>query len=263
MGKQQIVIIGGGSSIKEGIEMGLWDHLKDKWTIGINFIYNYFTPTALCCTDVDFYNFGDVHWTKEQQKRHRKSLKDQELILMNNHPGIKEKLDNTVLINAVGGQYYQDISKGCYKTSLSGIFALSLAVYFLNEGDEIYMLGFDYGEKRNKDYERFSTSKVTLDRISEKKDGKYVTHFYDDIEHHGMGKINYYNQKGRAYMDFGPYMGLDKVKIYNVSLISKIPSDIFPKIGYNTLFNKLQDVEHPQVDFRGYMRKKLKGAGYE
>ena len=52
---KQLIIIGGGTSIKEGIKKGLWKRLRGKWTIGINYAYRYFDSTMLCFCDSKFY----------------------------------------------------------------------------------------------------------------------------------------------------------------------------------------------------------------
>ena len=76
-------------------------------------------------------------------------------------------------------KYSRDIRHGVYKSSLVGLFALTLGIFFLDEG-EIYLLGYDYG--------------------AQGKDGKKRnrTHFYQEDTkhaHRGIGKVNYYNSK--------------------------------------------------------------------
>ena len=39
---KQIIIVGGGTSIKEGISKGLWSKLDNKYTFGLNYSYKYF-----------------------------------------------------------------------------------------------------------------------------------------------------------------------------------------------------------------------------
>ena len=36
----QLIILGGGTSIKEGIEKGLWDKIKNRFVIGTNYSFN-------------------------------------------------------------------------------------------------------------------------------------------------------------------------------------------------------------------------------
>ena len=42
----QLIIIGGGASIEEGISKNLWEKIKNKFVIGINYSYHHFpNPT--------------------------------------------------------------------------------------------------------------------------------------------------------------------------------------------------------------------------
>ncbi len=224
----QIVIIGGGTSLKEGIDKGLWNRLIGKYTIGLNHIYRYFPrPTIESYVDVDFYN------------NEYKGLKNIPLIIGKYHCNLEKKAyPNTVMLQCLP-DYYRDLKGGIYKDSLVGLFALSLAIYLLDKG-EIFLLGYDYGSNGNKD-----------------KLGRKVTHFNQgEINHTGMGKTNYYETIGRADKDFGVYTKEEKVKIYNVSLNSKI--NTFPKISYNEFFDKLKNGQVDQTKIRREARQKLK-----
>ena len=56
MKSNQLIIIGGGASITEGIKKGLWKLLKGKFTLGLNYSYHYY-PNSTCqiYVDNDFY----------------------------------------------------------------------------------------------------------------------------------------------------------------------------------------------------------------
>jgi len=83
-----------------------------------------------------------------------------------------------------------------------------------------------------------------------------LTHFYQgEINHRGVGKISYYNEKARANRDFGVYKDEKKVKIYNVSLVSKI--GVFPKISYEEFFKRLDKQVCNQDSLRKYIKEKL------
>lgn len=248
MKNKQIIIIGGGASINEGIEKGLWNKLKDKYTIGLNYSYNYFKSTFQCCVDRDFYD------------KQRDSLTSLPLIVSKKHRFSKGTLKNTILLTT-HHKYNRALKEGVYKASLVGLFALSLGIYLLDEG-EIYLLGYDFGELRKKDYRKFATSKKQLQELSYKDDkGQYLTHFYQgDIKHRGIGKVSYYNSKGRANQDLAPYKGEKKVKIYNVSKQSKI--EVFPKISYDEFFKKLDNQTYNQNFLRQEIEKKLEKLPY-
>ena len=223
----QIVIIGGGKSISEGIRMGLWNKLKDKWTIGLNYSYKYYKSTIQCFVDNDFY------------KKEIENMKKLPLIIGKHHEDYhfkKALLFNTITLNC-SPDYHKDIKKGCYKSSLCGLFALSLAIYLLDIG-EIFLLGFDFGG------------------LGKDKRGREITHFYQNkIEHRGIGKVNYYYANKRAEQNFGVYVPEKKVKIFNVSLESRIPT--FPKISYSQFFSKLKKENHNQAWIRVYIKEKL------
>ena len=238
---KQIVIIGGGASVKEGIQKGLWKKISSKWTIGLNYSFNYFDSTMLCYVDNDFYN-------KQIEK-----LEKLPLIVGKTH---KFKcLPNTIMLNT-GNKYIRDLSTGVYKSSLVGIFALSLSIYLLNEG-EIFLLGYDYGELRTEKFTKELKNPKELKEVTVKdKKNRAITHFYQGkIEHRGVGKVSYYNSHGRAKNDFKVYKNENEVKIYNVSLVSKITQ--FPKISYEEFFKKLDGKSYNQDIIRKVIIQKL------
>jgi len=241
---KQLIIIGGGTSISEGIEKRLWERIESCFVIGLNYSFRYFkNPTIQCFVDIDFY--------KEQKK----NLKYLPLIIGKHHTQMP-KLDNTISLNC-GTKYYRDLNPTIYKSSLCGLFALSLGIYLLDEG-EIFLLGADYGEKRKGKYEEHAKSKEFMRKnVVYDAKGRALTHFYqDDFVHKGSGKISYYNMKDRAEKDYGVYKEEKKVKIFNVSLISKIPSSIFPKISYDEFFKKLDNNICDQDELREEIKKK-------
>jgi hypothetical protein len=217
---KQLIIIGGGSSIKEGIEKGLWDKLKDKFVIGINFSYKYHSnPTLQCYLD------------KQVRDEHEQEFNALGLIVTKKQ-SIKNR-ENEIQIESCS-QYERNLTQGVYKGSLTGIYALSLAIHLLDEG-EIFLLGYDYGAPAGKD-----------------AGNRDITHFYQgELEHRGVGKVNYYNSKGRADQDFNVYKQEKQVKIYNVSLTSKIST--FDKISYDEFFAKLDSETYNQPELRQYL----------
>lgn len=123
MKPNQLVIIGGGQSIQEGINKNLWKRLKNTFTIGINYSYKYFKSTCLVC--MNYTEFYDTN---------RKELKELPLIITcaRPHPSKWEK--NTILINK--------------NFQLSGILALYIGIKL--KVKEIYLLGYDYSKQNNK-----------------------------------------------------------------------------------------------------------------
>jgi hypothetical protein len=119
---------------------------------------------------------------------------------------------------------------------LCGLWSMTLASFFLKEGGEIFLLGFDFG---------------AIDRMP---DGKAKTHFYqDNLYHPGVGQNGTYKERRLNF--FSPYKELKDLKIYNVSLNSKI--SYFDKISYDQFFDKLNG-EVNQNHLRNQMVEQLK-----
>lgn len=240
--KYQLVIIGGGPSMREGIELGLWEKLKYKFTIGTNFSYRYYTPTILVFTDRDFYEIGSCTFTGEEVLEHRNAMARVPCIIGNAHRNLPV-FDNTVLVPS-SSKYNRDITTGIYTSWLSGVFALTLGIWALDYNDrenlDIYMLGMDFGEKR-KEKVNEKLNMMQLKQASELDEkGEVLSHFYGrDIVHGGTSKIDHFCIEDKARKVYLPYKSEDKVKIYNVCPTSKIPGDIIPKITYKEFFERL------------------------
>jgi len=216
---RQLIIIGGGTSIQEGIQQELWDKLKGKLTFGLNYSYNFFQSTAQFYVDEDFY------------LKQKKELDKLPLVIGKYHRGLKES-DNFLMLKA-GANYDPSLLNGVYKSSLVGLYALSIAVYL--QPKEIFLLGYDYGDNKK------------LDEHQRK-----VTHFYQGkINHRGIGKVNYYTP-GRAKKDFKVF---SENKIFNVSKISKIPT--FEKLSYEEFFKVLENKTYDQDKLREEIKVKL------
>lgn len=244
----QIVIIGGGKSIKEGIRKGLKSKLINRFTLGTNYSYKYFPSTALCFVDAEFYN---------NEKNNLKDL----LLIGSSAGGQVRQGKNRLLLKINATRYTRDLSEGVYK-GLSGIFALSVAIYLLDNFNpskkEIFLLGMDWGNVIMKGDKVVKGKSVADDRV-EKINPRFVycnkyrilTHFYDDIIHRGSGKIDYYTSHSpRAIFRF--YDNIKDIKIWNVSLLSHIPN--FEKISYEEFFDRLEPVNYDQ----SYLRERIK-----
>ena len=113
---------------------------------------------------------------------------------------------------------------------LSGILALDVGMRVLEEG-EIFLLGYDYNEQNNK------------------------THFYQGkIDHRGIGKSAYYD-RGFEDRDFRPFCNNKKIKIYNVSMKSRIKC--FSKLTYNKFYKKLDDSKYNQEGLVKEIKRRL------
>jgi hypothetical protein len=199
----ECIIIGGGKSIKEGIELGLKNLLKDKFVITCNYAYRHFTPTIETFVDGDFY------------KDNLETLKTLPCII-GNKSQVAEKylLPNTTLYPP-GSIYYgkDSLEKGVYSPILTGIWSITLAICLMKQQGTIYLLGYDWTQEGD-------------------------THYYskEEINHRGQGRVTFY-KKHNADKYFKTFLIEKNIKIYNVSLNSQLQS--FEKISYLSFFNLL------------------------
>ena len=248
-----LIILGGGSSVIEGIDNNLFEKIQNKYVIGLNYSYRYIKTTINMFIDWKFYE-------SEQQ-----GLNKLPLVIGQKLREIKNPSKNIHLLTA-NNKYQRNLEKGVYKSTLCGLFSLSFAIWLLDVGT-IYLLGFDYGSGKDK-----SSFGVPYDK------NKIITHWTqcrefkniytgknEIIPHRGFGKVNWYEAKHtlengkqitRAEHEFNVYANETKVKIYNVSLESKIPT--FPKISYDEFFKKLNKKDFNQAILRYNTLEKLK-----
>ena len=251
-----LIIIGGGCSITEGIDKGLWERLEGLFTIGLNYSYHYYVSTLQSYVDHDFY------------VKNKDDLEALPLIV-GKHYNTIPKYDNTILLEA-NNKYSRDLHTGVYNSNLTGIFALSLGIHLLDIG-EIYLLGYDYGHVApTGDYGNITPKGEYADSPGVDKDNRVFTHFYQgDIKHRGIGKINYYNgvvgkggkRQPRADYDVRVYSDEKRVKIYNVSMNSKISA--FTKISYDEFLERIEGSDQrrwEQEGLREMVRAKLEAV---
>jgi len=220
---KQIILIGGGASIREGLTLGLWDKLKDKFVLGTNYSFKYFLSTATCCVDWDFYD------------KQREELKNLPLVITRDRKKNAVYSSNTIAIPTISTYKRNIVPDGLYGGMLTGVFSLSLAIYLLGIG-EIYLLGYDW------------TNTYKAGEAAQ-------THFYQgEISHRGIGKINYYRSHTSSHV-YNVFKNETECKIYNVSLNSNISE--FPKISYPEFFDRLNKETYDQNILRSNIRTKL------
>jgi len=227
----QIVIIGGGSSIIEGVNKDLWNKLSSRWTLGCNSAFKFITPSALVF--VDHRQFYKLFYDE---------LGNLPLIIGKSDNKGVPKLPNTIFLR--DSQYFdRSLATGVYSGTLCGLFSLTLATRFLIDGGEIFLLGFDFGAG---------------EKLIE---GRQHTHFYQEqgeIKHRGIGYTGWYKKADKT-STFVPYSKLENLKIWNVSMDSAIP--FFEKISYDLFFEKL-NTEYDQMEQRKYMLEVLGVKGW-
>ena len=222
---KQLIIIGGGTSIKPCYLPLLKDKLGGYLTIGTNYSYKFIKSTFQACVDSTFYN---------AQYKDLLGLG----FVVSGAPSMTAVAPNTLKLKP-SSTFDQTLKKGVYKANLTGIYTLSLACFLMNgPNDQIFLLGYDYGVKE-----------------PPKKGIIAQTHFYQSqLAHRGIGKINYYITKDRADKDFDVFKGAT-AKIYNVSLESNINS--FEKISYERFFELLDKEEYNQEELLEYVKSRF------
>jgi hypothetical protein len=234
----QCIIIGGGSSIQEGLTLGLKDKLKNKFLIGCNFAFHYFEPTFTLFADRKVWTGNLLGISNPYiDYKHLELIQKQPLLITVDSAKIKPCPSNMIILKR-GNSYQREKSgqNGFYLGALTGILAVGLASYLMNYNGEIFLCGFDW-------------SKRTTDGTEPK------THYYpkSEINHKGQGLTNYYNKHNpndifKIYLQKHP-------KIYNVSLNSNITC--FEKINYEQMFNKMNETTYDQNLLRKSIREIL------
>jgi len=223
---KNVILLGGGKSIAEGIEKNLWEKIKGKeiWSLNFAFLTMPYLPTRQVWVD---YNIFKDHAIE------LKKLKDRGVILIaKSRPkydilktGITQYHETRKIEEYYGQNALEKKILFTGKMGLVGIFALSLAV--AEKYDNIVLLGYDFGT-------------CSLD-------DKY-THYYQkylNVKSEGMGHPEVYNPRGKlidlTLKSFGIYQKEPNIKITNVSLVSKI--ECFEKISYDTFFDRIEKGE--------------------
>ena len=248
---RQAIILGGGTSVLQGINTELFEKIRNKFTVGLNYSHHFFKSTVLMCVDKIF--------AKGQQS----FLKDFPLVIGTEHVG--QTLAHTYHFPTCP-EYTRDCQKGIYKSTLVGLFALSFLIYVMDEG-EIFLLGYDYGaQKGNGPLNRaYDKSRLPLTHWYQAGDIPSVyTGQPQKIVHKGIGQVNWYEALhrdntqakpiSRAEHEFEVYRNESKVKIFNVSPDSRIP--IFPKIAYEQFYQMLDSQIYDQEALRQEIRSK-------
>jgi hypothetical protein len=216
----QVILVGAGYSVKEGIDLGLWREIRKQNVWSINYAYQTmpFVPSAEIWQDLSF-------WVENQNSLHKLYVQGC-CLFARCHEDYKNSKEISCFESTPTEFYGRDAAaKGKIFTGrmgLTGVFALSLAV--AKKYKTIYLLGYDFGSMSVRDTN---------------------THFYQDAGiNPGASKhpsIYMYGDKPRSEVtDFDLFLDVmkeDDLKIYNVSPNSNISS--FPKIGYEEFFRRL------------------------
>lgn len=258
----QIVLVGGGSSIKELTQLGLWDKLQGMCVIGINFSFKDYLPTALCTVDFKFYtgcvdciqktNKEGISYldTKCYNHNFRKELENLPLIIcparddmlsMNTALQKPARMDNTIFLPyTTAHKYYGGEAKPeeiYHVIDQSGMFGLGVACE-IPTVKEIFLLGFDFCV------------------VNEQ------SHYYDHSKHRGQLPEVYtwydrHNKSVGADYYYKPFIdNYPNVSIYNVSSISNI--NCFPKLSPEEFFSKIKEPPESQKALRRFIKSVFK-----
>ena len=262
----ELIICGGGYSIKEYLPQ-LKEKLVNKFVISLNKTIEVFPNSTIL-------NFVDC---KSFYSKYKNELTNYPFIIGKHSPELaREKLKNTVLFNTVE-TYDRTLKTGIYSGYLAGLFALSLGIYLLDEGN-IYLLGFDGGQLPVKEnsltipflsngkLQNLPVEDVTNKFKNEKevpniiKQGdklyRVISHFYQgDIEHRGIGKVDFYTKNDKINRIFSCFKVETQVKIFNISPLSNL--NTFQKLDYTTFFSNLNTEIYTQDELRLWVKERI------
>lgn len=209
------IIIGGGSSVKEGLTLDLWNQIKgqDIWSVNFAFMTMPYFPSKEIWVDKTFF-------TNNIDKLQELSVNGVDCIAKEH--GVYNEIKAIKQVACTRDEYNTDIKKPLFigSSGLSGVFALS---YAISQGyDTIYLLGYDFGTKSLSD----NKTHYYLDTIAVSSHGLHCPEVYLDD-----------NGPKKEVREFD-YFLKENCKIYNVSPQSNIQS--FDKIDYPTFFNYLK-----------------------
>ena len=215
---KEVIIVGGGYSIKEGIEKDLWEKIKYKnvWSLNFAFEFMPFIPTKQIWADTSV-------WEKCKDDLLKLHNNGAQLVCRNyggyeEYPFIERFDVDSYEYN--GHQPRAPLFLG--RLGLVGVFAISYAIRL--GYDKIYLLGYDFGaantEIRNTHF---------YQEESEINAGAYAD---SKIYWEGLYKVKH------EVADFKHFEMDSSCKILNVSLDSNIPW--FEKISYKDFFEYIK-----------------------
>jgi len=224
------IIMASGASIKHGVTLGLSNYLEREVTFSINDNIKFIDSTVAV--------FGD--WTAYRDRfdlfsKHPLTIGRFDMHIGKHIEGATPcpKHEGLILLQG-SGQYngIEGLKLGLYSPVLTGAFTLSLTIRLGFK--QIFLLGFDCGG--------IGTSTHWYDQ------NKEAGHFtnYEGKPYTGVGKdsnnnykTSFYNNDDIRINDLWKPFEIEPVKIYNVSLDSRI--NVFDKIGYCSFLKILKD----------------------
>lgn len=236
---KEAIIIGGGVSIREGIEQGLWEKIKGKdlWSCNYSAMFMPYLPSREIFVDRKFFQVNR-QWLEELVKTVPVYCREHDIIVHSKfncttydvsrlgYPGKKEMKKNRTLYSGAMG--------------LSGFFAISLAI--IEDYERVFILGYDFGtkdvkikdthwyqEKCKRDKHQAQTWFTTGKALWSTGVGNPSAYFNSDKNSPTFGQLKKDKDEISCFNT--------DIKIYNVSMSSNITC--FEKITYQQMFNLL------------------------
>jgi len=235
----EVIIIGGGKSVEEGLSLGLKNHIKDKFVIALNYSYKFFDNTFLCFGDSEFYKNDNPNKVYPNIYEELKTLPL--IVGMKKNNKITKIIHPNTLVLPVNNNYCgkDGLKKGFYSGFLSGLFSISIGIYLMDFKGTIFLLGYDW-------------SKRTKKEVNNKE--KINIHYYKGIVHRGSQWTDSY-EKHNPEGYFKSFLSEKEIKIYNVNPNSNILT--FEKINYKKMFELLSTRTFEQDSLREFIKIKL------
>ena len=189
--------------------------------------------------------YGSWHLAQKSNEwlKLKQDLIDQQRLILKEPKKFIPKYPENHIVFQSSPHYSHDLMKGVYTSKLTGVFALTIAAYLMNWEGEIFLLGYDAcSNPITKKTHAFSQKELDYTYRGLKQEPDWFT-----AQTKEKGKV--------VDWLFEPYLKETKLKIYNVSTISKIPQ--FEKISYEEFFQKLHNNIYSQDQLRTVIKKKL------
>lgn len=228
---KRCIIFASGASVLQGLLLGLSNYLEREIVFSINDNIKFFYPTVAI--------FGD--WTAYKDRFDLYKIHPLVVGRYDSHIGNHvegalpcPKHDGLILLKASGKwNGIEGLTKGLYSAILTGAFTLNLAICLGFK--QIFLLGFDNCEVNGKTHWYQDVYNA----------GQYTD--YEGKPYTGVGKCSptqyntsFYNHEDKIINNlWQPFTSVDDVKIYNVSLESRI--NVFDKIGYCSFLKILNE----------------------
>lgn len=215
--KNDVIICGGGLSVKKGINLNLWNKIRNKniWMLNYGFLFLPYEPTILLWGDDLFYREMMNQIAKLKCKKYAKILE------------IYKEYKDIDNIEFFEWTKDKDNSNKIYigENGLTGIFAISIAIK--QQFKNIYLLGIDFNcEGTQTHWYQEEAKKIGIVSVGFKDRSVY------------LNKDNKPNLFIKGFDILVQRAAENNCKIYNVSEFSNLYQ--FEKISYEKFFELLK-----------------------